>query len=157
MDFGGYDGALLAFVSTVVIGVASGIIPLVNAELYVLFLGTAAPRPLLPALVVVATLSHMAGKSVMYLAGRSLDRLPDSAFTRRVASARARFGERPALGGALVFASALTGIPPFYAVAVGSGVVGFSFAGFFALGAAGRLLRFGALVFLPGLARALMP
>lgn len=156
MDLGAYDGTLLTFASTVAVGVASGIVPLVNAELYVVFLGTVAPRPLLPALVVVATLSHMVGKSVMYLAGRSLDRLPNSAFTRRVAAARAKLEHRPALGGALVFTSALTGLPPFYAVAVGSGVVRFPFAGFFALGAAGRLLRFGALVFLPELARTLV-
>lgn len=155
MDFGTPDGTLLTFASTVAIGVASGIVPLVNAELYIVLLGTAAPRSLLPALLVVATLSHMVGKSVMYLAGRSLDRLPPSAFTQRVAAARATLAHRPALGGALVFTSALTGLPPFYAVAVGSGVVRYSFASFFVLGAAGRLLRFGALVFLPELARTL--
>ena len=151
------DAMLLTFASTVAIGVASGILPLVNAELYVLFLGAVAPRPMLPALLVVATLSHMVGKSVTYLAGRCLDRLPACAFTRRVAAARAGLERRRAVGGALVFASALTGLPPFYAVAVGSGVVGLNFGTFFVAGCAGRLLRFGGLLLVPGVARALTP
>jgi membrane protein YqaA with SNARE-associated domain len=52
---------------------------------------------------------------------------------------------------ALVFTSALTGLPPFYAVSVAAGMLGFRPGPFLAAGLAGRLLRFGAVFALPGL------
>ena len=155
MTFGSYDTALLAVLSTAVVGLASGIVPIVNAELYVLFLGAAAPRPLLPVLLVVVTLAHMGGKSVAYWAGRNFERLPGGRLRRWIAAGRSRFGERRTLGGALLFTSALTGLPPFYALAVGAGVVRYSYPAFLAVGTAGRLLRFGALLFAPAVARVL--
>ncbi len=136
---------------------AGAIVPVVNAELYVLSLGAVAPPALLPPLVLAATLAHMAGKAVLYCAGRAADRLPPGRLARRVAAARARLEGRARLGGALVFASAAVGVPPFYAVAVVSGALRYDFRRFVVLGFAGRLLRFAALIALPAAARAWWP
>jgi membrane protein YqaA with SNARE-associated domain len=155
VSFGAYDTPLVAILSTLAVSVASGVLPFVNAELFVLFLGTVAPGGLLPVLLVAATLGHMGGKALTYLAGRSVERLPPGRFRRRVEAARERARAHARVEGALVLASAAIGFPPFYLVTVASGVVGFPFARFFLLGFAGRLLRFAAILWLPQLARAL--
>ena len=152
-----YTSTLLTFGSTVLIFVASGIVPIINAELNIVLLASVAPRHLLPTLFVVATLSHMIGKSVMYLGGRGIDRWRYEPLKRRVAAARAKLEGRSELGAVLIFVSAVTGIPPFYAVTVVSGVMRYRFVPFFILGFVGRLLRFGGLLFVPAVARVLMP
>lgn len=156
MDFGDPTSTFLTFASTVAVFVASAIFPFVNAEVAIVALGTMAPRPLLPLLLVVATLSHMAGKAVTYLAGRGAERLPFPALQRRVAAVRAKLDTRAtAVGAPLIFLSAVVGLPPFYLVTVASGVVRYPFLAFFLVGLVGRLLRFGALLYLPQLARTL--
>jgi membrane protein YqaA with SNARE-associated domain len=146
---------LLLVGSTAAVFVASGVFPLVNAELSVVTLGSVAPRPLLPVLLVVATLSHMVGKALVYLAGRGAERCPIPALRRRVAAARGQVDARTKLGTALIFVSAAAGVPPFYLVTVASGVLRYRFSHFFLVGFAGRLLRFAALLLLPNLADAL--
>jgi membrane protein YqaA with SNARE-associated domain len=150
-----FDTSPAALAMVVLTGIASGIVPFVNAEVYVVALGSMAPRPLLPLLLVIATLSHMLGKALLYWAGHAAERLPEGRFTRRLAAARAKFDERTTLGGALVFVSAAVGLPPFYVLTVACGVLGYSFRWFFVLGFAGRLLRFGALILMPELSRQL--
>ncbi len=139
--------------STVAISFVSAIIPLVNMELFVIFLGSVASPSLLPVLLIVGTFSHMLGKSAMYAAGQAFDRLPAGALKRRVAAARDKVRDRPNLGAAVILTSALTSVPPFYPVAVLSGVVRYNFFLFFAAGFIGRLLRFAALILLPQLVR----
>ncbi|MEX2178001.1 MAG: VTT domain-containing protein [Gemmatimonadaceae bacterium] len=152
MSFDGPNSTLFMFLSTIAISFTSALIPVVNIEVYVVFLGIVAPRSLLPLLLVTATMSHMLGKSLMYLAGRSFDKLPYGKLKERVAAAKAKIGDRAALGAVVVFASALTGIPPFYLTTIAAGVWRFNFWYFFWVGFAGRLLRLGALIFIPQLA-----
>jgi membrane protein YqaA with SNARE-associated domain len=52
---------------------------------------------------------------------------------------------------AVVFASAVTGVPPFYLVSVAAGSLRYSLARFLLVGGSGRLLRFAAVVALPRL------
>jgi membrane protein YqaA with SNARE-associated domain len=157
MDLGDPSTAVLALASVVALFVASGVLPFVNAELSLLALGSVAPRPLLLVLLVVATLSHMAGKSLTYFAGRSAEHLPIAALQRRVATTRGKLDGRTNLGATLIFVSATTGFPPFYLVTVASGVLRYNFLHYFVLGFGGRLLRFGALLLLPQLAGVLGP
>ena len=53
----------------------------------------------------------------------------------------------------ILFSSALTGIPPFYAISLAAGFTRFPPGRFIALGMAGRLLRFTAVFLLPRLLR----
>ncbi len=157
VEFGDYSSTLLAIASTIGLFVLSGVVPIVNAEVSVILLGSVAPPRLLPLLLVIATLSHMVGKSLTYLAGRWAERWGYAPLQRRVAAVRAKLEGRSALGGTIIFISAATGLPPFYVVSVGSGIVRFSFLHYFAFGFAGRLVRFAALLLIPQLARVLMP
>jgi hypothetical protein len=111
----------------------SGFLPLVNIEAYLL--GAAALLPGVSPLVVVvpAALGQMAAKAILFLGGRGLVSLPSS-FRDRALAAASRLGPRRRSAPALVFSSALTGLPPFYVVSVAAG-----------------LLRFGAVFALPRL------
>jgi membrane protein YqaA with SNARE-associated domain len=151
------DPAAVAIGTTIVACFASGFLPFVTVELYVVALGSLAPRPLLPVLLVLAALCHMLGKAVVYFAGRGLERLPPGRFRARIAAAQARLDRRAKVGDALVFVSAAAGLPPFYVVTAACGVIGYDFRRFFLLGFVGRLLRFATLLYLPHLARTLMP
>jgi membrane protein YqaA with SNARE-associated domain len=157
VEFGDYSSTLVAIASTIGLFLLSGVVPIVNAEVSVILLGSVAPPPLLPVLLVVATFSHMVGKSLTYLAGRWAERWPYAPLQRQVAAARAKIERRTTLGGTIIFVSAAIGLPPFYVVSVGSGIVRFNFLHYFAFGFAGRLVRFAALLWIPQLARALMP
>jgi membrane protein YqaA with SNARE-associated domain len=126
--------------------VVSSLVPLVNAELLLIGLAVASPSAA-PLLVVVMAAGQMVGKSVLFLGG---GRLTPSSLESRLArwrlDGRTRRARAPLIG-----ISAFTGLPPFYLVSIAAPALGVSFRTFLAVGLAGRLLRFGALVAIPQL------
>jgi membrane protein YqaA with SNARE-associated domain len=124
--------------------VVSSLVPVVNAELLLMGLALASPAAA-PLLVVAMAAGQMVGKSILFLGGGCLTRA--SLETRLARWGLDRPGRRA--GAPLVGISALTGLPPFYLVSIAAPALGVSFRTFLALGFAGRLLRFGALVALP--------
>ena len=144
MEYGNFDNPVVAIASTIVYGFTSAVLPFVNTELFVIFLGTVARRrpEALAGLVVLVTLASMAGKAVLYYAGQQFERLPAGRLRDRIAAARERMGAHPSVGGVGLFTSALFGLPPFYLTTIASGVLRFGLVRFFAIGFAGRLIRF---------------
>ena len=69
----------------------------------------------------------------------------------RLCEVKERLGRARTCTGAVVFASAVTGCPPFYLVSVAAGALPFPLARFLVVGALGRLLRFAAVVAVPRL------
>jgi len=140
------------FGGSVAVGAVSGLVPLLNTEAYLLGVAALAPRETLLPVVVLTTIGQMASKSLLYLAGsgamspRLLGRRASGLDTMCSRLAQARAGLA-----AVVFASATTGVPPFYLVSVAAGSLRFSLARFLVVGAGGRLIRFGAIVALPRL------
>lgn len=138
--------------SSLVVGAASGLVPAVNTEAYLLLVAAIAPPETLPPLLVCVTVGHMAAKALLYATGSGAARL-------RLAPARAaglaRLGgglaRMRAGGSAVVFASAVLGVPPFYLTSVAAGSLHFPLARFLLLGGSGRLLRFAAIIALPRL------
>jgi membrane protein YqaA with SNARE-associated domain len=124
----------------------SAIVPWINAEVVVLSLpAVAGSTPALVALVGVATLGQMAGKSVIYWAARRGVRAPSAAMQARLDDWRLRLEHRRYALPALVFVSSVVGIPPFYLMTLLAGALGMSFPLFLVAGTAGRLVRFGSL------------
>jgi membrane protein YqaA with SNARE-associated domain len=154
MPFGDYSTPALAMFWTIIAGVATAIIPIFNAELFIIFLGTVASRRTLPMLVVVFSVAHMVGKTVLYLAGRLADRLPEGWLRRKVDRARPWIEKHDRVGGAMLLASGLIGFPPFYLVTIAAGVVRMHFVTFFASGLVGRLARFAVIASFPQLIKA---
>jgi membrane protein YqaA with SNARE-associated domain len=139
---------LEVWIATAATALVSGFVPVVNIEAYLL--AAAALAPGAPALLVVAAaaVGQMAAKTVLFFGGRGLVSLP----SRRVERARDLAGRLAARGRsapALVFTSALTGLPPFYVVSVAAGMGGFRAGSFLLAGLAGRSLRFGAVFAAP--------
>jgi membrane protein YqaA with SNARE-associated domain len=126
----------------------SGIVPIVNAELLVVAAAVAVPAVGLPLVVVVSTVGQMITKTLLFALARwAPGKLPArarAALDRAAAAVSAREGS----AGSLVFASAATGLPPFYGVSLACGVIRMRLGTFLFAGGAGRALRFGVLAWL---------
>ena len=123
----------------------SGLVPVVNAEILVLVAAAAVPAVGVPLVAITSTLGQMSTKTSLFmLARRAPHRLRGRArgVLERV---RRRVERRGGAAGSLVFASAATGVPPFYGVSLASGALGMRLLPFFLAGGAGRLIRFGLL------------
>src|SRR5262245_25766928 len=133
--------------SSLAVGLASGLVPALNSEAYLLMVAALAPPQAAPAAVVGLTLGQMVAKGLLYLVGSGAasarvlrgraERL--AAFRRRLSGSRGS-------SSAVVFASALLGVPPFYLVSVAAGSLRYSLARFMLVGGSGRMLRFAAVV-----------
>ncbi|NIP78469.1 MAG: hypothetical protein GWM90_04400 [Gemmatimonadetes bacterium] len=137
--------------------VIAGFTPLVNAELFLLAVAIGLEPACAPAVIVAAAVGQMTAKLVWYEAGAGLVRLGPGRMRDRVERARARVAAHRHMGGPFVLTSAVTGIPPFFAVSIASGVVAFGPARFMALGLVGRLVRFTVVLAVPQIARQLLP
>jgi membrane protein YqaA with SNARE-associated domain len=139
-------------VSSLAVGLASGLLPVLNTEAYLLALVALAPRDALPAAVLSVTAGQMAAKGLLYGVGSgAMSARPFRARQARVAALTQRLSTLRVSTAALVFASAVTGVPPFYLVSLAAGSLRYSLARFLLVGGSGRLLRFAALVALPRL------
>jgi membrane protein YqaA with SNARE-associated domain len=129
----------------------SGFVPFMNTEIFLLYVGSTASPADLPGLVVVSALGQMSTKSLLYCAGRGALKLPGGRYRDRIDALRARLSGGGRRVDALTFVSALTGLPSFYAISIVAGALRWPFVSFVLHGTAGRLLRFWAVLFLPGL------
>ena len=138
--------------ATFVYCVGSGFIPLLNAEVFLVGIAAVAPRESLPAVAAFAAAGQMVAKAGMYLGGRGIVQLPKGKRHEDIA----RWQERVELWRSkdlLILVSASVGLPPLFVMSVLAGTLKFPFLRFLAAGFLGRLLRFGAIVAIPGVAR----
>lgn len=140
-------------VSLLAIAFVSALVPLVNLEAYLGLRAAVAEVNNVWLLGFVAAAGQMVGKVIWYYIGTSSlewgwikRRVEQPKAQERLVRWRTRTEERPVLAGALVFASALTGFPPFAILAVLAGQLRMSLALFVVLGLAGRWLRFAAVL-----------
>ena len=134
-----------------------GLIPVLNVEVYLVAVATVAPRCLALSLILLAASGQMVAKSALYLAGRSVARLPGRLRGQRMQAAAERIRSRQSIGNLFLLGSAVTGLPPFYAVSIASGALKVPFARFLVLGLLGRCLRFSAVVLAPQALRGVWP
>jgi membrane protein YqaA with SNARE-associated domain len=127
---------------TFAFALAGGIVPVLNVEAYLVSLSALSPGAPVWPVALAAALGQMTAKSLLYFAGRGVVRLPLCRMAQRIEAASARLAASPHGSLAVVTASAVTGVPPFYATSVAAGVLRVRFTSFLAVGLAGRLLRF---------------
>jgi membrane protein YqaA with SNARE-associated domain len=130
----------------------SGVMPIVNAEIFLVGVAAVTPSARLWQIVAVATAGQMVAKAFMYLVGRGVFRLPRGRRKLDLEAARARVA-RWRNKDVLVFVSAALGLPPFYLTSIVAGTLRFPFARFFAFGLVGRVVRFSLIVAVPPLGR----
>ncbi len=135
----------------------SGLAPIVNAELYLLSIAVLAPPQLRLPLAAAAALGQIIGKTMLYGVARGAIRLPGGRVQVQLDRARKWASGRRIARGPLVLVSAATGLPPFYLLTLALGIARAPVGSFMALGFAGRLIRFAALVMVPSLFGASAP
>lgn len=137
--------------------VLSGIVPVLNCEIFLLGLAVAKPDSDVAVVALLAAAGQMLAKALMYGAGVGVLRLPGRRLETALARVHAQVERMRGNVGALVLVSATVGLPPFYVVTVASGVARYPFGLFMALGFAGRFLRFAAVLLSPQAVRWLIP
>jgi membrane protein YqaA with SNARE-associated domain len=133
---------------TFVVSIIAGLVPVVNAEVFLVGLvRLAVDRPTqLPMIVVMAAVGQMVAKLGLYYVGRGMMELPRGRYKAKIIAARARLEQwrsRPYL---VYAASSLFGLPPFYLTVLAAGALRIRLPAFLAIGLAGRLIRFAVLV-----------
>jgi membrane protein YqaA with SNARE-associated domain len=132
------------------LAVASAVFPWMSAEVIVLALPALAPtRPGLVGLLLAATAGQMAGKCIVYWVGRRGARHSSPRVKHAIDRWRDRLANWKAGPMGLVFLSSTVGLPPFFVVTAMAGALRVDFLRFLVAGTAGRLVRFGALIFVP--------
>lgn len=135
---------------------ASGLIPVVNAEAFLVIISSALlSKSQLLLITALAALGQMAAKSTMYIVARTSFRRPPKKYEEKFAQAQAKLaGWRFGVPGFL-FVSSSTGFPPFYVVSILAGMMKINFVTFLVFGLAGRFIRFGIALLFPQLLKSL--
>jgi len=132
------------FAATLIVGVLSGLVPIVNGEIYLIgVLMVTRDWPSALALAALMSVGQMIAKAVLYQAAlKATNASRRGRFANKIDKARAtaaKWKDKPLLVTAI---SSVTGLPPFYLVTLVAGMIQVRFRTFMALGLAGRLVRF---------------
>ncbi len=151
MNFGLLVQSVGLYLATIIVGVSSALIPFVNIEAYLLFLGYLIKDNRLVFFLLLATLFHMVGKVILYSVGRGTLKLNVFDLENRVERAKKRYKFLKVGSLWTLWLSALVGLPPFYVVTILAGTLKIKLWQFVSIGFLGRLLRFSIILFLPKL------
>lgn len=135
------------YLATLIVSVLSGLVPVVNGELYLVAAILVADDPVIAlVLAVLVAVGQMIAKIGLYHAALGATRLGRStrlgAKLERAQELAHRWRNKPLT---VLFVSAITGLPPFYLVSLLAGVLQIRFVTFVVLGLIGRVIRFVAL------------
>lgn len=132
------------------LAVLSALVPWVNAEALMLSSVPLAGCPTeVAALVALATLGQMTGKTVIYWTSRHSTRPRAPRVQATIDLWREHLRQRPRSALTVMLISSAVGLPPFYIVTIAAGVLNVTFARFLAVGTIGRLVHFGLLACVP--------
>ena len=142
---------LIVCALVLVVAAASSLLPVSPVEAMLVALSASAPTSLLVPVTVLATLGHMAAKTVVYLGSRRTTPLVTPRQRAGLERVRALLLRRRRMQVLTVLLSAVGGMPPFYLVTVCCGALRLPLRDFLVAGTVGRGVRFGALALLPRL------
>lgn len=137
------------YVATFIIALVSGLVPVVNAEAYLLLVSAILPPGAVLPVVLLAASGQMIAKLALYLTGKGALRLPLRRWDEKIEAWRTRIETRKGRADVLIFVSAFVGLPPFYVLSIVAGILRFRLAEFVVWGFVGRSLRFGVVVLFP--------
>lgn len=147
---------LLAMV--VVVVVIGSLLPLSPMEPMLVGIALYAGSSLLVPLVVVAGISEVVAKSLIYAAGTQADRVLSQKRRESMNRVRGYLTGNRLLRIAVIFGSALSGFPPFYVVTVAYGALRLPLRDYLVVGAIGRAGRHAVIITLSrGVAEAALP
>ena len=141
------------FLATFAYSFVAGVFPLLNVEAYLLAFSAYLSLEAMIPVVIAATAGQMVAKSLLYLSGMGLLRLPHRATRERLERITERLRTYRRGSWTLVLISAVFGIPPLYVVSIAAGTLRLHFGLFLAISTAGRLLRLSLVALLPQVVR----
>lgn len=142
--------------ATYIYCLASGLIPVINAEVFLIIISSALlPRSQLLLITALATLGQMTAKCILYTGMRASFRRPPRKYEAKLAQAQEKLSHWRYGAGGFVFVSATTGFPPLYATSLMAGLLKLNFLTFLFFGLAGRFIRFGVVLLFPQLIKSL--
>lgn len=137
--------------------VGSGFVPLMNAEAYLIAVSAASAPVVLVPLILAATAGQMVAKSLMYLAGRGILKIPLGRYRGHLDTAGRKLSESRLGAAPFVGLSGLVGLPPFYLTSILAGALRLHFFWvFLAPGTGGRMVRFGLVALFPQVIKSLL-
>lgn len=143
------------YAATFIFCIFSGLVPVINAELYLVSISALLSDSLvqLITIVLLATLGQMVAKSLMFFASQgvvtiSTKKQPSKAKIDQVRQKMQKWGNQ---SNWFIFVSGWSGFPPFFIVSIVAGLLKFKFVNFFMFGSAGRFIRFALCVGVPQL------
>ena len=138
-----------ASVSCFAAAILSAIFPWIAAEaVLIAFLALAHSPAQVAGVVVILSVGQMAGKAIVFWGARR-GRWGQGHSSGLAARWKERMTSRPQQASSIVLLSSIVGFPPFFLITFAAGAFGVSFQRFMVAGTTGRLVRFGALAFLP--------
>jgi membrane protein YqaA with SNARE-associated domain len=140
---------LVLCVLVVVFEAASSLFPVSPAEPWLVGVATVAPAWLIAPLIVLATVSSMSTKTLVFLGGSRIEASFKGRTRERFERLRARVAERPRLQRGTLFLSSVVGVPPFYLITALCGTLKMPLRDFVLLATAGRGIRFAVLMLSP--------
>jgi membrane protein YqaA with SNARE-associated domain len=146
-------GTLGLYGATVVVCFLAGLIPFINAEVFLVgvSLWAVSSPSQLPAIVALAATGQMLAKIVLYYAGLGVFELPRGRWREQIERARTKldsWGRRRYL---VYGTSSTLGLPPFYVVSLAAGALRIGLGPFIVIGLLGRAARFSVIVAIPWL------
>lgn len=141
--FDSLAGVIGIYGATLIVAALSGVVPLINAEIYLVAVALAMKSvPLAIILGVIVALGQMVAKIGIYQASKGLTTKSSPKIQAKLDKAHAvmaKWKDKPML---LIFVSAVVGLPPFFLVAIVAGMLRMNFKKFMILGFIGRTIRF---------------
>ena len=156
MDFDALTAKFGLYLGSVVIGFVSGLVPVVNSEIYLLAVSTLAGKPALLPVAALTSLGQMLGKTLLFYAGRGVIKIPTRKYENKMEAVKRKFEQWQHKTDLFIFLSAFAGFPPFYIVSVVGGAMNINFARFFVAGIIGRTIRFAVIVYFPQLVQGII-
>lgn len=136
---------------TYVVCLISGFIPIVNAEVFLIWLSLTLSKVEYVPIILLATSGQMTAKVLMFLSGKGVINISKKRYEKKIGEIEAKMRKWKYKIDIFIFLSAFTGFPPFYVVAVLSGMTKVNFLRFCIAGFLGRALRFGLVLYFPHL------
>jgi membrane protein YqaA with SNARE-associated domain len=151
VNFESLIGRFGLYLTTYVVGVVSGFVPVVNLEVYLVWVAALTPASQGLAITFLATVGQMTAKTAMYLAGAGILKISVRKPGKKLQAVQMKMAQWKHRMGLFMFSSASLGVPPFYVVSIASGICRVPLQVFIIWGFAGRFLRFAVTVFFPHL------
>ena len=139
---------------TLVVCFVSGLVPLINTELFLVGIAAIAitsPAEILP-VALLAAIGQTSAHLVIYFAGLGVVELPRGKTRARIERARARVASWQRRPHAVLVLASVVGLPPLMLVSLVAGAMKISVRAYCAITLVGRTVRFAAIVALTYLA-----